>query len=70
MYRDTPNFEFVTVEQDWAADANDTSVLVPGTPRVIVGRDSMWLDYRAEKVAETLRAIASALDPITEDVTT
>lgn len=61
VYRDADPLAVVRVAQEWATGERGT--YVPGSPRVMVGRDEVWSDERAAEVAATLREIAEALDP-------
>lgn len=62
QFRDAADFAVLKVQQTF--EAVDGGAPQPeSAPRVVVGDGEVWVDWRANEVATTLRQIANALDP-------
>lgn len=62
VLREVESFPVLAVRQ--AFEPGAAGLHEPGTPRVVLGDEGLWADYRAESVAELLHSIADALAPL------
>lgn len=63
VVREVDPMPMLRIEQTWTTGEGARPAAPESAPRIVAGPGEVWVDWRAEEVASTLRQIADALDP-------